>query len=133
MKRMLGHLSWYTATMLANSSIGLLVVPVTIYVAGPDEWGAIAVGQSIGSIATIFVALGWGYNGPSLIARASDLARRVIAINSVVARLIAAPVVVVLAAVVAFFLAPTIPLAAATITFRQSTGGQARTSNTTHS
>lgn len=123
MKRFLGQVSWYTAAMLANSSIGLLVVPVTIYIAGADEWGAIAVGQSIGSIATIFVALGWGYNGPSLVARASAVERRQIAINSLIARSIAAPVIVAAAAVVAWNLAPTIPLAAVVACVTVSLGG----------
>lgn len=123
MKRVLGKVSWYTAAMLANSSIGLLVVPVTIYIAGADEWGAIAVGQSIGSIATILVALGWGYNGPSLVARASDSDRRVIAINSTIARSIAAPLVVLAAALVAWNLAPTLPVAAVIACVTVSLGG----------
>lgn len=123
MKRVLGQVSWYTATMVANSALGLLVVPVTIYVAGADEWGSIAVGQSIGSIATIFVALGWGYNGPSLIARASETERRVIAINSLIARSIAAPLIVLAAAIVAFYLAPTIPMAAVIACVTVSLGG----------
>jgi O-antigen/teichoic acid export membrane protein len=120
MRRFLGQVSWYTAVMLANAALGLVVVPVTIAIAGPDNWGSIAVGQSIGSIATIFVALGWGYNGPVLIARASDVERRVIAINSLIARLLAAPVIVLAATAFAYYLAPTAPftavIACATVT-----------------
>lgn len=123
LKRVLGQVSWYTATMVANSALGLLVVPVTIYVAGAAEWGAIAVGQSVGSIATIFVALGWGYNGPSLIARASETERRVIAINSLVARSITAPPITVAAAIFAFYLAPTMPSAAVIACITVSLGG----------
>jgi len=123
MKRVLGQVSWYTATMLANSALGLLIVPVTIFVVGAQEWGSIAVGQSIGSIATIFVALGWGYNGPSLIARATDSERRVIAINSLVARAIAAPVITFIAAFFAFRLAPTTPWAALIACVTVSLGG----------
>lgn len=100
---------WYTLTMMANAALSLLVVPVTIYVAGAAAWGAIAVGQSIGSVATIFVALGWGYNGPTLVAQANEVQRKTIAINSIVARLIVAPVLAVLGALLAFHLAPTIP------------------------
>lgn len=123
MKRVLGQVSWYTATMVANSLIGLLVVPVTIYIAGAAEWGAIAVGQSIGSIATIFVALGWGYNGPSLIGRATEVERRSIAINSLVARGVAAPPITLVAAVAAFYLAPTVPWAAVLACITVSLGG----------
>jgi O-antigen/teichoic acid export membrane protein len=123
MKRFVGQVSWYTAAMLVNSALGLLVVPVTIYIAGADEWGAIAVGQSIGSIATIFVALGWGYNGPSLIARATGIDKRIIAINSVVARLIAAPLITLAAAFFAFTLAPTVPWAAVIASITVSLGG----------
>ena len=123
MRRVLGHLSWYSAIMIANSAIGLLVVPATIYVVGADEWGAIAVGQAVGSIATIFVALGWGYNGPSLVARASDVGRRVIAINSLIARLLVAPIIVIASAVVAFSLAPTLPLASVIASVTVTLGG----------
>jgi O-antigen/teichoic acid export membrane protein len=123
MRRVLGHLSWYTAIMVANSAIGLLVVPATIYVAGADEWGAIAVGQAVGSIATIFVALGWGYNGPSLVARASDTERRVIAINSLIARSLVAPLFVVAGAVIALALAPTLPFASVIASVTVSLGG----------
>jgi O-antigen/teichoic acid export membrane protein len=112
MKKFFGQVSWYTAVMLLNAGVGLLVVPVTIYVVGPQEWGSIAVGQSVGSIAAIFIALGWGYNGPVLVARATAVGRKVIAINSLIARSLAAPLVLVLAAVVAYHLAPTLPLAA---------------------
>jgi O-antigen/teichoic acid export membrane protein len=123
MKRFVGQLSWYTATMIANSALSLLVVPVTIYIAGAAEWGSIAVGQSVGSIATIFVALGWGYNGPSLIARADARQKRLIAINSLVARLIAAPLITLAAAVFAFHLAPTVPWAAVIACVTVSLGG----------
>ncbi|WP_353615686.1 polysaccharide biosynthesis C-terminal domain-containing protein [Leifsonia sp. ALI-44-B] len=123
MKRFLAKLSWYTATMLANSSIGLLVVPVTIYVAGAAEWGAIAVGQSVGSIATIFVALGWGYNGPSLIGRANPVERQTIAIHSIVARAVTAPFITAGAAIVAYLLAPTLPWAAVIACITISLGG----------
>lgn len=123
MKKFLGQVSWYTAVMIANSALGLLVVPVTIFVAGPDEWGAIAVGQSVGSIATIFVALGWGYNGPVLIARANEVERRIIAINSVIARSVASPLIVVVAAVFAFYLAPTTPVASVIACVTVSLGG----------
>lgn len=123
MKRVLGQVSWYTATTVVNSLIGLVVVPVTIYVAGAAEWGAIAVGQSVGSIATIFVALGWGYNGPSLIGRADPEERQVIAIHSLVARSVAAPIFTAVAGVAAFYLAPTIPWAAVIACVTVSLGG----------
>jgi len=123
MKRVLGQVSWYAATMLVNSALSLLVVPVTIYVAGAAEWGSIAVGQSIGSIATIFVALGWGYNGPSLVARADEIERRVIAINSLIARSISAPFIALIAAFFAFQLAPTTPWAALIACVTVSLGG----------
>lgn len=121
MKRVLGQVSWYTATTVANSAFGLLVVPVCIYITGASEWGSIAVGQSIGTVAAVLVALGWGYNGPSLIGRASETERRMIAINSFIARFFAAPFILLSAAISAYYLAPTVPwvavISAMTVSF----------------
>lgn len=105
MKAIAGKLSWFTATMLTNASLGLLVIPILVSKAGPQVWGFIAVGQSVGSIATVLVALGWGYNGPSKVARSTPADQRSIAINSVLARWLIAPIIIIPASMIAGLIA----------------------------
>lgn len=43
---------------------------------GPVAWGAIALGQAIGSVSCIVLGYGWAVSGPAKIARAAPSARR---------------------------------------------------------
>lgn len=59
--------------LLAISS--LLAIPAMVAASGPHAWGGIAVGQSIGGVAAVVIAYGWGLSGPAAIARANELGR----------------------------------------------------------
>lgn len=59
--------------LLAISS--LLAIPAMVAASGPHAWGGIAVGQSIGGVAAVVIAYGWGLSGPAAIARADELGR----------------------------------------------------------
>jgi hypothetical protein len=41
-----------------------------VHASGAAAWGAIAAGQSIGGVAAVIIAYGWGLSGPAVIARA---------------------------------------------------------------
>ncbi|WP_300014142.1 hypothetical protein [Pseudonocardia sp.] len=57
----------------------LVVIPVISRTAGPEGIVATAVGQSVGAVAGIAVALGWPLLGPALVARTREPARRAVA------------------------------------------------------
>jgi hypothetical protein len=60
----------YGASMVALAIASLAIIPAMIGADGPRAWAAIAVGQSIGGIAAVALAYGWGLTGPAVIARA---------------------------------------------------------------
>ena len=59
--------------LLAISS--LIAIPSMVHASGAHAWGAIAVGQSIGGVAAVIIAYGWGLSGPAAIARADRRGR----------------------------------------------------------
>ncbi|RLP68676.1 hypothetical protein D9V29_13215 [Mycetocola manganoxydans] len=56
--------------MVALAIASLAIIPAMIGADGPQAWAAIAVGQSIGGVAAVGLAYGWGLTGPAVIARA---------------------------------------------------------------
>lgn len=82
-----------------------LFLPILARIAGADAWLAIAVGQSVGGFAALFVALGYNTVGPTLVARASSEDRGAVLRRSVLPRLAiflpGAVISVVIAAVIA--------------------------------
>lgn len=79
-----------------------LFLPILARVAGPDAWLAIAVGQSIGAFAALFVALGYNTIGPTAVALEPTATRSVVLERSIRPRLaVFVPVVVVAAAAAA--------------------------------
>jgi O-antigen/teichoic acid export membrane protein len=88
------------ATMLANAILALVAIPVVVSVAGAEGWAAIAVGQSVGLIAGVVSAMGWGYSGPTMIARSSASSRKAIFLESVWVRAFTVPSLAAAAAIV---------------------------------
>ncbi|GGG21793.1 hypothetical protein GCM10007304_39530 [Rhodococcoides trifolii] len=96
----------FAAAVLGPAVAGFAVIPILVRVTSADEWASVAVGQSSGALATIAVALGWGFNGPTLAAVASPAERRTMAINSIIARGFVAPLAIGIACAVAALLRP---------------------------
>src|SRR4051794_7162866 len=113
MRRTIGQLSGFSVTVVTNALTGLAVVPVIIHVGGPDGWASVAVGQAAGALASLVLALGWGFNGPTLVATASPTDRQAIVRNSLVARTVFLAPVAFGAAVAAASIAPSLPSVAA--------------------
>lgn len=65
----------YGASMVLLAISSLVAIPAMVASSGPHAWGAIAVGQSIGGVAAVIIAYGWGLSGPVAIARADALGR----------------------------------------------------------
>lgn len=74
--RGLARVAGFAASMGLLAVASLAAIPAMINASGPTAWGGIALGQSIGAIAAVVVAYGWGLSGPAVIAAADDAGRR---------------------------------------------------------
>lgn len=83
-----------------------LFLPILARVAGPDAWLAVAVGQSIGAFAALFVALGYNTIGPTAVALEPAATRSVVLERSIRPRLVVFVPVVAIAATSAAVAAP---------------------------
>lgn len=95
----------FLLSVLLTSGVNLAAVPAVLHVAGPVNWGGIAVAQSIAALAGVFVAFGWGATGPTAVAQRSPLERGEYLRQSLSGRTylfaVAAPIVVVVTALTA--------------------------------
>ncbi len=83
-------------------SLGALAIsfPLLIQVTGPLLWGKIALGQTIGSLTSLFVLFGWGVVGPTSVALLKPAERPAYFASSFFSRLAIAAIVVPIGAVV---------------------------------
>jgi O-antigen/teichoic acid export membrane protein len=65
------HLGGFSASIVLSSVIGVFSIPLLVASLGQAEWGKIAVIQTVGQLAAIVVAYGWGATGPSMVAAAT--------------------------------------------------------------
>ena len=54
----------------------MATIPIVVGAIGAQAWAAIAAGQAVGVIGSIFIQLGWGVTGPAEIAATPDAAKR---------------------------------------------------------
>ncbi|MET4705314.1 O-antigen/teichoic acid export membrane protein [Frigoribacterium sp. UYMn621] len=74
-RKALVSVAGYGTSMVLLAISSLLAIPAMVAASGAHAWGAIAVGQSIGGVAAVVIAYGWGLSGPAAIARADELGR----------------------------------------------------------
>ncbi len=87
--------------------VSLVMIPSMVRASGDVAWGAIALGQAVGSIGAVLLAFGWALSGPAKIARQDNQGRRQEYVESVRARLtIFPPIALVSVAVAAASAAP---------------------------
>ncbi|WP_275572217.1 hypothetical protein [Mycolicibacterium vanbaalenii] len=96
--------------IIVMGAASLLMIPAMIAASGKVAWGVIALGQTIGAIGGVVVGYGWGWFGPSIIARNSPTGRRKDYLESIVARGVLLMPAIAVATVAAYVLAPTLPL-----------------------
>lgn len=58
----------YGVNLAVTAVLSLLLIPLIISGAGEDGWAAVALGQAIGAVASVVIAYGWGFHGPSTVA-----------------------------------------------------------------
>ncbi|BDZ44140.1 polysaccharide biosynthesis C-terminal domain-containing protein [Naasia aerilata] len=112
-RKLASLLSGFSANVLLNSLTAVAVIPVIIAISGPGAWAGVAVGQSAGSIGAVILALGWGFNGPTLVAVAGAVGRAEIVRHSLAARLLVLPLVGGLSLAATLWLAPGDPVVSA--------------------
>lgn len=83
LQRVLG----FGASMALLAAASLLIIPVMMRASGAAAWGAVALGQSLGGIASVIVGYGWNMSGPAQIAGADPTEARRQFLESLLARL----------------------------------------------
>jgi hypothetical protein len=91
----------------------LIAIPAMIAADGKVAWGAIALGQVIGTSGAVIAAYGWGLFGPAEVAGATATERRAGYLESVRARMTLLLPVAFVTASLAFVIAPNRPFFAA--------------------
>lgn len=87
-----------------STLVGLFTIPVLVSNLGAEQWGILAVLQSVSAFFCFVIAFGWGATGPSMVAAVPKSGRRQFYWDSVVTRgilcIVAAPISAVIAAIV---------------------------------
>jgi hypothetical protein len=100
-------------SVLILAVASLTAIPAMIAASGEAAWGAIALGQVIGTVGAVGVGYGWGWFGPARIAQYGATERRVEYLESITTRGALVLPISTVAAVLAYMLASTTPLFAA--------------------
>lgn len=86
--------AWYLAPTALNGVVALGAIPLLIANVGVENWASIALGQSVGLIASVMVSMGWPVVGPAVIASSSRIAQeRHMRVSFISRLLIAAPLI----------------------------------------
>lgn len=91
----------------------LVALPAITARFGAGGWSSVALGLAVGAIASTVIELGWGWNGPARVARASESALPRLWASSLLTRVSVALLMTPLGAVVSFTIAPAHPATAA--------------------
>lgn len=105
-RRHLSSVSIYASSVVISALVTLVSIPVVIGAAGAAAWAGLAVGQSVGTGASVLIGFGWGTTGPTDIARAPVSERALIYLDSYRARLLLIGPILVAAMAVTFFVVP---------------------------
>lgn len=71
----LSKITGYAISMVVLAVVSLVAIPSMVTASGASAWGMIAAGQSIGGVAAVVIAYGWGVSGPAAIARGAGAGR----------------------------------------------------------
>lgn len=103
----LSKLFGFGSSVLLLALVSFAVIPAMVAASGQFAWGAIALGQSIGGVASVLVGYGWGLFGPATVANASATSRRSQYVESVTTRVaLFIPIVVIAATLAGLIAAP---------------------------
>jgi hypothetical protein len=103
----------FALSVVLLAAASLLAIPAMIAASGEAAWGAIALGQVVGTVGGVAVGYGWGWFGPARIAGSRPPERRTEYLESVIARGTLALPVCIASGGVAYLLASSTPIFAA--------------------
>lgn len=86
----LNTISSYAIGIVASTVVGIFTIPVLVSTLGAQQWGILALIQTLGLLFGIVVAFGWGVTGPSQVADTAPVERPKIYHDSLIARLLLA-------------------------------------------
>src|SRR5689334_8654126 len=109
----ISRLFGFALSVVTLGVLSLVAIPAMIAADGKIAWGAIALGQAIGTSGGVIAAYGWGLFGPVQVATADASERRSGYLESVTTRMTLVLPVALVAAALASALAPGWPLFAA--------------------
>lgn len=90
----------FGVSMALNGTISLIAIPIVTGIAGAAHWASMATGQAIGASFAVVVIFGWGLTGPVTVAVTSVVARPMMYLDSLLARIVLlAPVLLIQLAV----------------------------------
>ena len=72
-RRVIRHLGLYFGATVLSALSPLVYIPTVAHSFGSSGWGAIALGQSVGSAAAVLVAFGWIFDGPRRLAESPSI------------------------------------------------------------
>jgi O-antigen/teichoic acid export membrane protein len=72
-QRVIRHLGLYVGATVLSALSPLVYIPTVAHGFGSSGWGAIALGQSVGSAAAVLVAFGWIFDGPRRLAETPSI------------------------------------------------------------
>lgn len=84
MERVIG----FGASMALLAVASLMMIPAMVRASGAVAWGAVALGQAVGSIGAVLVGYGWNMSGPAQLANAEPTRARTQFLESLLARLV---------------------------------------------
>lgn len=103
--RLLRRLGAFSVSTALMGVVNVLSIPFIVQTQGADAWGAIALGQAIGTLGATITVFGWGVIGPATVAAQGRQERRREYSRSLVTRLVIYPVASAASFVVSVFLA----------------------------
>lgn len=72
----LSKLAGFATSTALLAATSLVATPAMVAASGPEAWGAIALGQAVGAVASLVVSYGWTVSGPAIVARGDVAIRR---------------------------------------------------------
>ncbi len=102
-----GRVAGFAIIPLAGIISPLLALPAVTTSFGAGGWASLAVGLAAGAMAATVLEMGWGWNGPMRVARATTRAAKTYLAVALASRAIVLPFVLLAGFLVAWLVAPT--------------------------
>lgn len=76
----------FALPLAINSIANLLSIPILLHLSGTQGWNSTVIAQSVGGLASVVTAFGWGATGPTMVASAQPGSRWQLYLDSLISR-----------------------------------------------